>query len=563
MKNEIRSEKEERQMKDKAILKTVYILSTAICFMFFLFAPLELYFTNKNEFWYDIGVLFPIMACVFLAFTSICVLGFLLLFKFNVKLCQAALIFLFIVFICSYVQGNYFVKYLPVMDGRVIDWDLYARGGRFQSIILWIVVIAVVMLLVRVLSTKRMHTLIQTVSICMILLFSVTLVTLCMTNHGLENKTNLCVTTDYELTMSENQNFIILLLDALDGGAFSDMVIGNEEMESIFDDFTYYDNTMCAYPHTRYNVPFLLSGIWFENQMESDKYFDLILMDSPLFNELEQREYIINFYETDIKMTELRSMRLSNISQYTKKVSSYTDFARWQVLLVGMKYAPFDLKRFSFVDPNAFERLRIVEGESEALNNDNGKFYHMVNEQDIQYTANNQFKFIHLWGAHPPYEYDGDMNYLPDGVTFMQSVEACLTLSKSYLEKLKQSDVYDNSVIIIVADHGNSDFYEEDNMSQHPVLLIKGINERHSLQVDSRPISFENMYSAYIHLLDGVDGQTVFDDLPYAESRKFIYYDIKNDKHMVEYEQRGQVGDMSTMFPTGREFNAEESSQTE
>lgn len=549
-------------MKDKTILKTAYILSAAVCFMFFLYAPLELYFTNTDEFWYDISVLFPIMTGVFIVSAVICILGFLVLYKCSAKLCRAALIFLFVVFICSYVQGNYLIKYLPVMDGRMIDWDLYAQGGRFQSIVLWIVVIAVVMLLVRILSAKRMYTLMQTVSVCMILLFSVTLITLCASNHGLESKTNLCITTDYELTMSENQNFIILLLDGLDGGAFSDVVIGDEKKEAIFDDFTFYDNTMCSYPCTQYNVPYLLSGIRFENQMPSAEYFDMVLTDSPLFNELERRGYALNFYESDIAMNELRSTRFSNISRYTKKVSSYTDFARWQVLLVGMKYAPFDLKRFSFVDPNAFERLRVAEGESEAFTNDNGKFYHMVKEQDIQYAADNQFKFIHLWGAHPPYEYDKDLNYLPDGATLMQSVEACITLSDVYLEKLRQNNVYDNTVIIIIADHGNADYGEYD-MNQHPILLIKGINERHSFQVNSRPVSFDNMYDAYLHLLDGGDGQTVFDALPYAESRKFIYYDIKDDTHMVEYEQRGRVGDMSTMFPTGREFNAEKSSQTE
>lgn len=537
--------------------KPAVILSAATCFMFFLYAPLELYFTNKDEFWYDIWVLFPIMCCVFFLFTAICIVGFAVLRKCSKKLFHVALLFLFIVFVCSYVQGNYFIKYLPVFDGRAIDWSLYASVGRTQSVILWCVVTGGVIFLWKKLSAERVCQVIQTVSVCMLLLFLVTLSTLCITNQGLERKTNICVTTDYEMAMSKEQNFIILLLDALDGGAFSDMVVGNEEREGIFEDFTYYDNTVSAYPHTTYNVPLILSGMWFENQTDSDVYFRKVTTESPFFETLEKRGYALGLYEVDLGIDEATGARFENLGEYTKRVSSYTDFARWQIMLTGLKYAPFDLKRFSFVNPNAFENLRVLEGDGEPFRDSNNRdFYDMLTQEKLQYRDDKSFKFIHLWGAHPPYEYDKDLNYLPEGGTLAQSVEACLTLSDLYLRKLKEGDVYDNSVIIIIADHGNGEYCEEDNMNQHPVLLVKGVNERHGFRVDNRPVSFEQLQSAYVHLLDGGDGQSVFDGQPQPENRRFLWYDIKDDTHIVEYEQSGQAGDMNTTKPTGREFNA-------
>lgn len=545
-------------MKEKKKgLKPAIILSVATCFMFFLYAPLELYFTNKDEFWYDIWVLAPIMLCVFLVFTGICIAGFGVLHKCGGKLFRAAVLFLFSLFVCSYVQGNYFIKYLPVFDGRAIDWSQYAGVGRTQSLILWCVVTTAVFFLFKKLQMERMYQVIQTVSICMLLLFLVTLSTLCITNQGLESKTNICVTTEHEMELSKDRNFIILLMDALDGGAFSDMVVGNEETESIFDDFTYYDNTVSAYPHTTYNVPFLLSGMWFENQTDGDAYFREVVTESPFFESLEDRGYALGLYEVDFDLDESTGARFENVGEYTKRVSSYTDFARWQIMLTGMKYAPFDLKRFSFVNPNAFEDLRVLEGSGNAFrDNNNRDFYDMLMQEELQYREDKSFKFIHLWGAHPPYEYDKDLNYLPEGGTLTQSVEACITLSDLYLEKLKNANVYDNSVIIIIADHGNGEYYEEDNMSQHPVLLIKGINERHKFRVDNSPISFEDLQDAYVHLLDGRDGQTVFTGLPKERSRRFMWYDIKDDTHIVEYEQTGRAGDMNTTVPTGREFNA-------
>lgn len=543
--------------KNKTEYGTAVLLSAATCLMFFLYAPLELYFMNKDEFWYDIWVLFPVMLCVFLMFTVLCIAGFWVLRKRSEQLFCRSVLFLFILFLCSYVQGNYFINYLPVFDGRAIDWSQYAGVGRTQSVILWCVVTGAVVFLYKKVQIERVYQVIRTVSICMILLFLVTLSTVCLTNHGLESKTNICVTTEHEMELSTDQNFIILLMDALDGGAFSDMVVGNEERESIFDDFTYYDNTVSAYPHTTYNVPFILSGMWFENQTGRDAYFRKVLTESPLFETLENRGYALGLYEVDAGVDETTGARFENVGEYTKKVSSYTAFARWQIMLTGLKYAPFDLKRFSFVNPNAFDDLRVLEGEGEAFrDNNNRDFYDLLTQETIQYRDDKSFKFIHLWGAHPPYEYDKDLNYLPEGGTLTQSVEACLTLSDLYLQKLKDGDVYDNSVIIILADHGNGEYYEEDNLNQHPVLLIKGVNERHGFQVDHRPVSFTALQAACSHLLDGGDGQTAFDGQTLTENRRFLWYDIKDDTHIVEYEQTGRAGDMNTTVPTGREFNA-------
>ena len=543
-------------MKKDMSFKPAVCVSAAICFMFFMFSPLETYLTNKDEFWYDIYVLAPIMACVFLIFTAACVVGFFVLYKWNEKLYRIALLFLFITFICSYVQGNYLVKYLPVIDGSTIDWSEYARG-RVESIILWIVVIAVVIILAKKLKDKQMDMIVQVVSICMVLMFMVTLGTLCMTNHGLESKTNVCVTTDREFEMSTDQNFIILLLDATDGQAFSDVVVGNPAYESVFDDFTYYDNTTSVYPHTTFNVPFLMSGIWFENKVDTGVYFHDVQVNSPVFRRLEEDGFSIALYEPDIQIDENTKDRFENVGLFTKRVSSYTTFARWQVLLTGMKYAPFDLKRFSFVNPNAFKQLRVVEGGSKMFDNDNFDFYHQLLEEGIAYRDDKSFKFIHLWGAHPPFEQDKDMNYLPEGGTYTQSLEGCITLTDTYLNALREGGVYDNSIIIIVADHGASEYFDTEYYQQHPILLIKGLDERHAFQVNDKAISFADLPDAYTKLLDGIvgGGQTVFEDLPQTRDRRFLYYDIKDPDHMTEYMQKGPAGDMSTMIPTGKEFN--------
>ena len=311
---------------------------------------------------------------------------------------------------------------------------------------------------------------------------------------------------------------------------------------------------MSGYPYTWYNIPFILYGTRYDEQNEQ-QYFTDTLQKSPLFDELERRGYAMAIYDEDVTRwmgyDETSALRFEDVGRRPKTVSSYSAFVRWQILMVGMKYAPFDFKRFCFVNPAAFGRLKNTEKGKTAFDQANMDFYQLITERDLAYRKDKSFKFIHLYGAHPPYEYDGEMQYLPDGGTYAQSCEMCIYMSDLYLQKLKESGVYDDSVIVIISDHGNT----EDNWNQHPVLLIKGINERHELKVDDRPLSFENLQAAYLNLLNDSDGQRAFEGVSGSKSRKFLFYEpFRSSTEFIEYEQTGKAGDMRTMNPTGMVF---------
>lgn len=500
-------------------LKTAIFLSGAVCFMLFLYAPIETYFLNKNEFWYDVYILVPIMFVVFVIAFIICILAFKILYLINSKLYSGCIVLGFITFICTWIQGNYLVKNLPVIDGTEIDWSLYTKG-RIESIVLWIAVSVLTFIILKIIHLEKFKKFVTVVSGCLMLFFSVTLVLLCVTNNGLERKDNICVTMDNILDMSEDKNFIIFLLDSVDGQAFSEVIEDNPEYKEVFNDFTYYNNTMSAYPHTLYNIPYILSGKWFESKTTKEEYFDDVLNNSELFSELENRSYNMGMYELDVNIDSNTMSRFDNVKLYEKEVSSNITFARWQILLTGLRYAPFDLKRFSFVNPMAFTKLRVAPEGSMAFHGDNLEFYNFINTHDVFHRQEKQFKFIHIWGAHTPFEYDKDLNYIGKG-TYQQSIEASITITKNYLNLLKNSDVYDNSVIIVMADHGDDAYYSTINYSQNPILLIKGINEEHDFMISDRPVAFADLQDAYVKLLDGSKGYQVFADLPDQRSRRF------------------------------------------
>ena len=66
------------------------------------------------------------------------------------------------------------------------------------------------------------------------------------------------------------------------------------------------------------------------------------------------------------------------------------------------------------------------------------------------------FKFIHLEGAHAPFIYGGDMEYVPGG-DYRQNMEASIALTAKYIDAIKESGAYDNTAIIVMADHAITD----------------------------------------------------------------------------------------------------------
>ena len=533
-------------------IKSGIWLSVATCFMLFLYAPLELLFTNQDEFWFDAYILVPIMLVVFVIVCIVSVLACMLLVKLGNKAYQVGLALYFAAFIGLYIQGNFLTAGLPPLDGETIDWSRYT-DERIKSLVLWVIAAAVVAVFFRKLKRQTFETLVKVVSICMTLMLGVTLLTLALTNQGFEKKPSLSITTENMFQMSQDTNFIILLLDAVDGQAVSDMLKSNPEYQDIFTDFTYYDNVMAAYPYTKHSIPFILSGQWFENETEFVDYEIAAYAASPFFASMEEREYRMGVYEAELLLNDDGLGRFENVLPNARDVADKWAFARWQVIMTGFKYAPYDLKRFCFVNPNAFNELKITPEGRTLFTPSNSDFYRSVLDEEIDYTDRKCFKFIHLDGGHLPFIYDENVNVIENG-TYEGNLQACMTLTGAYLDKLKDAGVYDNSVIIVMADHGFA--WEDIHDRQNPILFVKGIDEEHEFSVADAPISFVDLQEAYQRLLSGTDGEAIFDwQSGDSRERRFLFHEYLNEDYMVEYMQTGPAHDKNTMYETGNVYS--------
>lgn len=531
------------------------IISLELCFMLFFYAPLELFFSNRNEFWFDIYTLLPVLVIVFLVF-SVIIIGVLAIMYFiNIKLYQFGLIACFITFICSYIQGNFMISNLPPLDGTTVDWNQYIPE-RIASVILWIVVTVVVLLAIKFLQTDNVVKAINFIGGGMTLMLVITIISICVTNEGYKKKLDLLITNANQYEMSTNSNFIILLLDALDARALTALMESEPEVKNIFSDFTYYPNTVGGYTFTENSIPFIFSGDWYENDEPFEEYNMNVYKTAKIFSELERRSYKMGLYGS-IPLEDEVMCRFDNIQNGVGKIKSILSFVKLEIRLAGVKYAPFELKKYCLFDVNQFNELRIVDNHS-MFNFSNLIFYDEVNNKDITFTNDNCFKFIHLEGAHVPFQYDKNLNIVENG-TYEGNVEACATITRAYLDKLKENGVYDNSVIIVMSDHGFDGYELEDTLARHnPAFLVKGINEKHDMYVSNAPIAYEDLQEAYIRLLEGCNSMEIFDWKEGDErERRYLFYYYLQEDHMEEYMIKGNAADESSLIPTGREFNYE------
>lgn len=541
------------------------LMAAAISFLLFLYAPVDLYCSNIDEFWFDFDVLLRMAAMMFGISLVTLTLLYLLATWIHPYFYRIGLAVGLAVLLITYVQGNFLVGNLPVLDGTSISWEEYSTL-RTESVILCIVVLTIVALLFLLLKKQLFGKACMYISACLSLMLLVTAITEVFGSDALEPKLKLQISTKNEFVMSGEQNFVIFMLDAADSREFSYLLEQNPEYRDIFADFTYYENTVGAYSCTRYAVPYIMSGKWYECDTSFEEYMEDLYNTSPLIEELENRNYRIGLYEPDLHAQNNDVLRFDNIFEAEFKVKSYFGMARQELKLVGYRYAPYWLKKYCVLKQAAFdEQLEAGEGSGEiTASMENRVFLDHLNAGGITVDdTENSFKFIHLEGAHSPYVYDAEVNIIDESQgTYAQNMEASVTLAERYLSALKKSGTYDNTAIIVMSDHGfnrdidNADMGDNPFMRQCGLLLIKGVGEKHdTMQISEEPVSYEDLQEAYRRLLDGAWSDTVFDCREGDHrDRRYLWYAVTDEDYLVEYQQTGYASDLSTMIPTGREF---------
>lgn len=538
-------------------------------YMLLYYAPLEMFLNNLTEFWFTFETMEPLIRSTAIAIGITGILLFLVLSLTGRKIFNASLIILLTAYASLYIQGNYFSGKLPPTNGETIVWAQFYD----QYVISYIVILAaasVILIVYRLAGKKQFYAFSCFIAVLISGMLAAAQTTLVEEKKDLTFSQMPHVTTNYnEWVYSSDKNVIILMLDAIDAELFTQVLANEPALTQGLADFTYYPDTMGAYPFTSRAVPFVLSGQWYENQEEYTRFESLAMHNSPFLSRLGSEGYVMDVYEQDF-LYDTDYSRYENIIFDEPKISNDNEFRKLMFDLAWFKYAPFSLKQYADFDMSKFAALQELDGIESDLDADvydwvDTDFNNAVFSQEIALRNEKVFKFIHLEGAHVPFYYDEEFNPVNAKVgSYYKKVVACARMVTRYVQKLKDYGLYDQSVIVVMSDHGyNYDYNAKQcrgaDGRNNPLLMIKGFDEHHEFRTSGDVVSFDDLQQAYARLLDGMHSQELFDYKEgSARERRFLQFTYTEENHMEEYMQTGFAADWSTMVPTGVSYDYED-----
>lgn len=533
-------------------LMPAIIIAVVVSFMFFIYEPITLYISSNEDFWFGFNTLletnilfFVVMFLIIVFISTIVFIASKLLKKENIF--NYYLIVLSSGLLYAYIQGNYLSGNLPLLDGSPIEWNKYST----QSIISYgVIIVSLIANVIIYIKFKKKYTkIISYTFIAILAMLCVGLIPTLTNTKNIDSKKGLYAsTTDNINNLSNNTNFLILLVDMLDSKTF-DKVIKENNKEFLFNDFTYYPDTLSAYPFTRESIPYILTGKWYEAEESFSDYYNNAFDNSKLLTQLREKNFDVNIYEQDLQWTSDEALKVSNIKLVNFDIDKLS-YLKQEIKFILFKYLPYSLKRYSKI-----ETMNYLLCRKESLNNgnvfksDNKETYDTLDEISLQ--DNNYFQFIHIDGGHYPWNENKDFETIENG-TYEDKMASALTVIEKYINRIKESGQYDNSIIIILADHGNNGY--EPVGRQNPSLYIKGLNEEHEkMVVSDKKVSYEDLNdSIYTDLLEGKKSTEILEDIDNSRIRRFIWYKDYGD--MYEQTLDGHAWETEKLKNTGNRY---------
>ncbi len=533
-------------------------LSIALCFMLSVFAPLETFFTNETEFWFSLFQLLPLLLMTFVISAVLVTAIFFFLQKSKLSMYIYSGIFCILLYL--YIQGNYIPRNYGVFDGVDIEWDSFPLYATLSIALLLIFLALFILVVVKV--KEKIFSIGKVVCIVLILTQVVTIGTLYIQSISSDKSApnNTVVTTEGMLDLSDDHNILVFILDAFDSTYMQEVIDGKEKIEykDTFSDFTYYPDTLGTYATTRTALPYILTGVWYENQKPYVDYVRDAHEESGLYPLLKENNYSVGVYTSPNYVGSDYDM-YTNIEEGEYQIGSYLSFAAKVYKLVAFNYMPHQLKSLFYFDMDELGDLKVLSDGKEVFSSDVVSFYSCFTRDRVSLSeANNCFKVYHLYGVHPRYTFDETLTEdRSKTYDVYDEVAGNFRLMDMFMDELKEKGIYDNTTIIIMADHGQLGVYH-----QNPLFMIKNADEHHEFTVSQEPMSYEYLSDIFTAVASGdkVDEEFIKTCYKNDPERRFIYYLWERTWNkdympsMTEYVVDGHANDPDNLVRTGKHY---------
>ena len=338
------------------------------------------------------------------------------------------------------------------------------------------------------------------------------------------NNANLIKDTVKFNQFSTKKNILVISFDGLQNNFLQETLKENPELKKIFDGFTFYTNTTSYGPSTIFS---LLSTITSHYLATNNQGTDISSLHEhyksfSILANLSQQNFQTDGYNISkaegCKAPAVCLTYETLLSKYhiSSPIFQPYDIALLRVLPKSISW-PL-MKQLSLVTqkPNKFHNQDIIQMQNDKVAPGIGLerfiFHHLY--QNPTLTSKPVFKFHHYLFTHLPIRFDKQCHYntnLPENADAAKNEMVCaLHEFDHFLTKLKNLNIYDNSLIIFASDHGygyqaadqvsatekndylasfSNQFPDYSASRYWPILLIKLPESRGEMRINQKPVA--------------------------------------------------------------------------
>ncbi len=365
--------------------------------------------------------------------------------------------------------------------------------------------------------------------------------------------------------LSENKNILVIIFDGLQGNFVYEVLKENPEFNQLFDGFTYFSNTAGVFPFTTPSTANMLLG-----KISEERYFDVYqdTMEDNMLHDAESSGFTTSAF--NIRCSLAPKSKCAHIRQQTATKNLFgikSSNSQGQLFYTSlMRYTP-EILLSSFTSLSRSQKetnnIRKAAISKNALDSQIALDYlsleSLIDNLSIDNKILNAFKFHFYMFTHEPVAFDKKCNYIGSERIFGRDEtkdEIICAFNKfgQLINKLKSLKIYDNTLIMLVSDHGNTIRANKQSQLQlgntHPyfatatdnweytphiaarfyaAMFYKGFNSSGDLKIDNNsPVSLLDIRATLCPYLTACDPSQLsgypLDQIPANRKRPIVMY---------------------------------------
>ena len=517
---------------------------------------------------------------LFAAIVLAAILWILLKMLFKEKAADVMLLVMWGGFVIAYAQMLLLNSGMTSITGDNANYGSLTPG-HIANLLIWVIVTFLPLCVWMVFRAKKKEFKYEkALVLTMLIIFGMQIAGLVVTDVSTElprgfDEEPLCFSYEPILTFNPDDNILVFVLDRLDAAYMTDTLERYPELNQQLDGFTFYQDNISEFPSTFPSITNMLTQHYYRDELTFAEYWEEAWSQHNVVDALRENGFSTNMYLDslstfgDFNQIENRTNNLRKDIITVNLMNTLNCIGR---LSLG-RLSPYFLKNY-FINPldsafgNKFYALSNTDYvQPTAVGNESDmKFYDYIRQNEFTADCKKRvFNFIHLncshadWNIHVTtggYHYDEKSGVISPGGTYMDSTRACFEILNTFFEKMKKIGVYDNSTIILLADHGGRVSELPPSFSSAS-LLIKTKMSSGTLKIDTECELSNRYLGASILELAGLPydklGVSYFDIIDGAvpPARNYYFYrgwwDERNKSRKARlqgiYEVNGNAND--------------------